>query len=158
MELPENSDQPTAFAQDFAMEMKANGYGLDFSIDSLILDFEKLFDAERPTKLKMDFETGMACYLGEVLRLYYRGRWKGHCSVNAAANYYTSFMMFDDYKFNPFAYVGYRCANGIGDTGNLESFLRNLIPYLEAGRNLKIDFQKQANQQGKIFHDREPWI
>lgn len=158
MELPENSDQPTAFAQDFAAEMKTLGYGLDFSIDSLTQDFEKLFDVKEVIKLPMDFQTGMACYLGEVLKLYYRGEWRGYCSAKAGANYYTSYMMFGEYRFSPFTYVGYRVANGREDTGNLESFLQKLIPYLESGRNLKVDFQKQANQQGKIFHDREPWI
>jgi hypothetical protein len=158
MELPENIHQPTAFAQDFATEMKAMGYGLDFSIDSLTSDFEKLFDAKDVIKISIDFETGMACYLGEVLKLYYSGQWRGHCSARSGANFYTSYMVFGDYKFQPFTYVGYRVANGREDTGNLENFLQKLIPSLEAGRDLKQDAIKQANQQGRIFHDTEPWI
>jgi hypothetical protein len=158
LELAENPDQPTAYAQDFATQMKALGYKLDFSLDSLTTDFEKLFEMKDSFRLTLDFETAMACYLGEVLRLYYLGQWKGHCSRNAGANYYTSFMTFGDYKFHPFTYVGYRIANGSHDTGNLETFLQKLIPSLESGRDLKKDAIKQANQQGRVFHDTEPWI
>lgn len=134
VELPENPDQPTVYAQDFAAQMKALGYELDFSLGSLTQDFEKLFDAKNAIKLSIDFETAMACYLGEVLKLYYEGAWKGYCSAKAGANYYTCYMMFGDYKFQPFTYVGYRVANGVGDTGNLESFLQKLIPSLESSK------------------------
>ncbi len=159
LDLPENPDQPTAYAQNFARQMKALGYQLDFSLDSLTQDFEQLFEIEKESlKPTMNFETAMACYLGEVLKLYYAGQWKGHCTQNAGANYYTSYMMFGDYKFHPYTYVGYRLSNGVEDTGNLETFLHKLIPSLESGRNLKEDAIKQANQQGKIFHDTEPWI
>lgn len=157
-QLGENPDQPTAYAQEFAAQMKSLGYKLDFSLDSLTRDYENLFAIKDSLNLIIEFETAMACYLGEVLKLYYAGEWKGHCSKNAGANYYTCYMMFGDYNFKPFTYVGYRITNGSEDTGNLENFLRKLIPSLEAGRDLKQDAIKQANQQGRIFHDTEPWI
>lgn len=158
-DLVENPEVPVEYALDFSIVMNARGYLFDFSIRSLIEDFDRAFCEKKDVVLKnFDFETGMSCYLGEVLKNEFNGVWKGHCSEKSALNYYTSSMHFGEYEFRPFIYVGYRCSNGVNDTGSMKTFLGKLVPSLEARQNLKKNQAKLAREQGKIFLDNDPWV
>lgn len=167
-ELPENPDIPPVYGKLFSEIVNPLGYQLDFSMQSLSKDFEKLFDDKTLINSQdkqvagietgFDIQTGLSCYLGEVLRIKYQGEWKGHCSPNAAANFYISHMMFGSYKFCPYIYVGYRIANGVEDTGNMENFLKHVIPSLEVRQDLKRKLADESIKQGKIFHNTDPWV
>lgn len=170
-ELPENTNLPGEHARLFATVMEKYGYRLDFSLHSLLNDVDSIFDDPRLTNIRntlnseptttgltCDLETALACYLGETLKIEYKGEWKGHCATQSGANYYTSYMMFGDYKFHPYTYIGYRFANGTRDTGTMAIYLNKLIPSLEAGTDLKKQVADNIIKQGRVFHDTDPWI
>ena len=142
-DLPENPDMPNIYAELFVKSMRAYGYALDFTSRSLLNDFESIFQDERIvgecgsknviSGVEFDFQTGMACYLAETLRKKFNGSWKGHCTLNCAANVYISYVMFGEYKFNPYLYIGYRVTHGVKETDTVEKLLAKLTTALATG-------------------------
>lgn len=167
-DLLENPDVPNRYAKLFVKSMRAYGYDLDFTRRSLLNDFELIFQDERiagefdskkhTRSVAFDFQTGMACYLAETLRKKFNGLWKGHCTLNCAANVYISYMMFGEYKFNPYMYIGYRVTHGVKETDTVEKLLANLTPFLASGVEQKNRDREEAISQGKLFDNTEPWL
>lgn len=154
-------------ANHFSQLMATHGYRLDLSLKSLEDDLENIFNHVdvRNSQIKIilsnnqayDFETGVACYLGETLALKYGGIWKGHCSPNAGVNFYTSNILFGNYKFNPFIYVGYRATNGAKNTGSVKKLLSQVTRSMEDKVDYKDQEKKRLINQGKLVIDDKPW-
>src|SRR5262249_357520 len=102
-----------------------------------------------------DLETGAGCYFGDTLRRLYGGRWMGQLLPFFRANYYMARIQFGAYSFHPFAWLGYRLANGQKEEGTVESCLIAVTPSMKDG----IDYKRQRHNQiianGGIVIDRD---
>jgi hypothetical protein len=67
-------------------------------------------------------------------------------------------MLFGEYHFRPFTYVGYRVNNGPEDTGRVADFLSHVIPSLTEGVSLKRQAIEAAIREGKTAIDSSPWV
>ena len=165
--ITENPEVPPMVANYFSRLMATYGYRLDMSLKSLEDDLENIFnhiDVQNseikimlPNDQAYDFETGIACYLGETLALKYGGIWKGHCGTESGVNFYTSNILFGNYNFNPFIYVGYRATNGAKDTGSVKELLYQVTRSMEDKVDYKDQEIKRLINRGKLVVDNKPW-
>jgi len=139
-ELKYMAGDPVAAAEGFAATRSAAGYPLDFSLASLETQVDRLLvlpifrhGRERlPTDAEERNEAALAAYIGETLRRLFSGEWIGSFYPRSLAlNFYESFVMFGDFRFEPHLFVGYRLTNGEGE-GSFRSYLRSVLPRIEA--------------------------
>lgn len=128
----QRSNDPSYSATLFANKMKALSYNLDFSLKSLYEEIDKLLESaifsqhENPSQWAD--EAGLEAYIGETLCRFFDGKWQGEFRQdNPGQNFYTSFVLFGEYKLYPSHFIAYRISNGKKDTGTfIEYFERNL--------------------------------
>lgn len=146
---------PRAIAEAFARK-----HELDFSLESLTQGYESVLSTRPPDRDRADndFENGAACYLGETLARHFSGQWAGELQPEACWSFYTAFLQFGEYELRPFTYVGYRLANGVEDTGDVASFLEQLLPNLRDGVNRKRMAIGKLIDQGHCVLDSQPWV
>jgi hypothetical protein len=168
IDLPENPELPPIVAYGFVSMVQAYGYCLDYCIDSLFTELEKVFEDKslydasfiaivNGVKQEHSFVNGLAAYLGETFVRQYNGRWFGYFAPNAGANFYTSSTRFGEFTFSPFAYVGYRLSNGVKDTGDLKALVQRNERSMREGVDYKRREIQEIIKQRKIAIDNEPW-
>jgi len=161
--LEDNPNIPPLVAHHFVTEMNNQGYVLEMTEQSLETELERLLcDIEENNievtlglldGLEYDLQTSIACYFGTVLSNKYKGQWKGHCTRQSGANYYTSSILFGEYNLNPYYYpIGYRMANGVKDTGTIAEWLKSKRRYMED----HIDYHKRdiKKKRDAIIHQQ----
>ena len=139
-DLKYEAGDPVAAAESFAATCLAAGYSLDFSLASLEIEVDRLLELPifrhgrkgLPTDAEERNEAALAAYIGETLRRLFGGEWIGSFYPRSLArNYYESFVMFGEFRFEPHLFVGYRFTNGEGE-GSFRAYLRSVLPRIEA--------------------------
>jgi hypothetical protein len=126
---------PVATAEAFSVEQSAAGYPLDFSFASLETEIDRLLELPMfhhgrdgsATEAEQRNEAALAAYIGETLRRLFDGQWVGSFHPGSPElNFYLSFVMFGDYRFEPHLFVGYWLTNG-GSEGCFREYLRTRL-------------------------------
>ena len=134
-------DEPSGVAEQFAAAMTTKGYQLDFSLESLQGEVDRVLDdyeaAFRQDEAGHALETALAAYVGETLARLYDGTWGGTFQAdNPAANFYTSHVDFGEYRYRPTHFIAYRISNGPAEgtfADQLERVLPKIIARVEDG-------------------------
>jgi len=111
MQTPEIAD-PRQSAVLFAEKMNALGYNLDFSLDSLYEEIDKILSspmfADHRDPVQQRDVASLEAYAGETLSRLFDGEWRGEFRQDhPGVNYYTSFIMFGEYRFCPSMLISY---------------------------------------------------
>ena len=117
--------------------MNERGYRLDFSIDSLRVEVDRLLEApdlfparDERDEAKWRNEASLEAYVGETLARSFSGVWSGTFRADSpGANFYTSRVVFGDYRYAPSHFLAYRIANG-AEQGSFAEHLEALLPKL----------------------------
>ncbi len=113
-------------------------YRLDFSQKSLIEEIDKILDCEvgiEPIHPESwELASMMAIYIGETLCRIYDGTWQG-AFTNKAGDYYTSWLMFGEYKFAPTHFIQYRISNGKESEGTFKEYFEIVKPEIIARKS-----------------------
>ena len=113
-------------------------YRLDFSQKSLIEEIDKILDCEvgiEPIHPESwELASMMAIYIGETLCRIYDGIWQG-AFTNKADDYYTSWLMFGEYKFAPTHFIQYRISNGKESEGTFKEYFEIVKPEIIARKS-----------------------
>ncbi|MFZ4929178.1 hypothetical protein [Chryseobacterium sp. Mn2064] len=131
---------PKLCAEHFADVMKKKGYNLDFSLKSLEIEVDRIlenFSKIEDQELNI-LEEFLTAYVGETLLRIFGGRWIGNFygPLNRkGVNFYTSYMMINDFRCNPNHFIGYYLSNGKESEGTFYEYLY------------------KRNQSSGIFHD-----
>lgn len=142
MNLEDNPTIPPLVASHFVTEMNSQGYALEMTEQSLVTELERLLCDIEENNIKVtlglvdgleyDLETSIVCYFGTVLSNTYNGQWKGHCTGQAGTNFYTSSVLFGEYRLDPYYYpIGYRMTHGVKETGTIAKWLESKRRYME---------------------------
>ncbi len=127
---------PAAVALDFATTHSASGFRLDFSLESLETEIDRLLalpiffrggEGSRADEESRN-QAGISAYVGETLRRLFQGRWGGEfypdrCEIN----FYTSFVDFAGYRYWPSHFISYRLTNWPGE-GTFAQHLERALP------------------------------
>lgn len=108
---------PKICAEDFAEIMNKKGYNLNFSLASLEKEIDEILEKYSKTgdNDREILEIFLTAYVGESLIRLFGGSWDGdfYASLNKAGiNFYTSYMMINNFRFNPDHFIGYYLGNG----------------------------------------------
>ena len=115
---------PAAIALDFATAHSASGFRLDFSLESLETEIDRLLALPiffrgregSPTDQESRNQAGISAYVGETLRRLFQGRWGGEFYPDRnEVNFYTSFVDFTGYRYWPSHFISYRLTNWPGE-------------------------------------------
>lgn len=127
---------PKIVAEMFAREQSAQGFALDFSLRSLIVEVDKVLDSpeisgDEPANWKS--QAGLEAYVGESLCRLFDGKWGGEfCYENPGPNFYLSYIEFGSYRFFPSYFLAYRISNGEKSTGTFKAYLEEVLPAIQA--------------------------
>lgn len=131
---------PKTCAKHFADLMEKKGYKLDFSLKSLETEIDRIL--EKYSKIEYQelniLEEFLTAYVGETLLHLFGGNWVGdfYGPLNRVGiNFYTSYMVINDFRFNPNHFIGYYLSNGKKSEGTFYEYLY------------------KRNQSSGIFHD-----
>jgi len=108
----------SAIAMDFAKKMALKGFDLNFSLNSLKTEIDKIIESTEKSsdgsaKMNMADEIGLEAYIGETLLTLSNGMWQGDFNEKTnAPNFYLSFIKFGSFSYFPSHFLGYRIANG----------------------------------------------
>ena len=126
------------FAAEFAEAMRADGFALDFSMESLERVVDEILDSpdvnldQSPQSWRT--QAGLEAYVGETLARLHDGIWKGQFSQeNPGVNFYTSYVEFGQYRYYPSHFLGYRISNGPGE-GTFAEHLKRKLPEIVGRR------------------------
>lgn len=128
------------FAREFAAAQRAAGFRLDFTLDSLKSEVDRLIEASilQPLQSRLWTEqeehcgTGLTAYTGETLCRLHDGVWGGSFSrTQTIGNWYCSYILFGEYRYSPAAYFLYRFSNGPKD-GTFSQYLERVLPLIQA--------------------------
>jgi hypothetical protein len=126
------SKHPTEVAKSFALKMSQSGYCLDFSLKSLIEEVDRLIDTElglEPIGPESWGEaTNLEAYVGETLCKLFNGKWAGDFHQDSGVNFYTSFIIFGEYKLYPSHFIAYRVSNGKKEVGSFSEYFKIVEP------------------------------
>ena len=136
----EPANDPVASAEAFAAEHRTSGRMLDFSLESLLANFDRIVELpmfnhgrDKPATAAEDRAQAALCaYVGESLRRAFAGEWVGEFDPDAPIhNYYRSRVRFGAFHLNPHSFVGYRLTNG-PEEGTFQAYLKEVLPSIEA--------------------------
>jgi hypothetical protein len=140
LRTPEPANDPVASAEAFAAAHRAPGQPLDFSLASLLADFDRVVELPmfhhgrgRPATAAEDrAEAALCAYVGESLRRAFAGEWIGEFDPDVPINNYCrSRVRFGAFHLNPHAFVAYRLTNG-PEEGTFQDYLKDVLPSIEA--------------------------
>ncbi len=126
---------PVITAEDFAARHSALGFRLDFSLESLETEIDRLLaqpifhrgrEGSRSTEEARN-EAAISAYAGETIRRQFQGRWVGVFNPDQPeSNFYTSFVQFGGYRYWPAHYFAYRLTNWPQE-GTFSAYLERLL-------------------------------
>lgn len=127
---------PAAIALEFATTHSASGFQLDFSLESLETEIDRLLALPiffrgrdgSPTDQESRNQAGISAYVGETLRRLFHGRWGGEFYPDRTeVNFYTSFVAFAGYRYWPSHFISYGLTNWPGE-GTFAQHLERALP------------------------------
>jgi hypothetical protein len=139
MESVDIAGDPVIAAEDFAARHSSLGFRLDFSLESLETEIDRLlaqpiFHRGREGSLSQEEarnEAAISAYVGETIRRLFQGRWAGVFHPDQpASNFYTSFVQFGSYRYWPAHYFAYRLTNWPQE-GTFSEYLERLLPTIK---------------------------
>ena len=107
-----------AIASEFAKRMTLIGFNLDFTLNSLDTEIDKIIEDKENTvddqdNISVVDRVGIEAYVGEALLLLFKGTRQGKFNENnPGANFYMSSISFGDYAYYPSHFLNYRFSNG----------------------------------------------
>lgn len=121
-------DNPTLFATEFAKEYKELGYNLDFTIDSLETEIDKILERNYKTndEIRWKLESLLTAYIGECICKIFGGVWTGkfYGPKNPnGVNYYLCEITINNQRFYPSRFVEYYFSNGKESEGTFKNYL-----------------------------------
>ena len=136
--FPEGQENfiPAQTAKEFSGQMLEKGYALDFSLNSLKNEIDKIIESP---DIKLDgadpdawrIQYSLEAYIGHTLALLFNGVWKGEfCKDNPGVNFYTSYVEFGKYLYYPSHFIGYRISNGPKE-GLFKDYLERVLPKIK---------------------------
>ncbi len=119
---------PGICAKHFAEIMNRKGFNLDFSLKSLEIEIDKVLECYSEIKVRdMEIlEAWLTAYIGESLLICFGGRWIGNFYgplCKTGVNFYTSYMIINDFRFNPNHFISYYQNNGKKSEGTFYDYL-----------------------------------
>ncbi|MCY0976508.1 hypothetical protein PGH12_05020 [Chryseobacterium wangxinyae] len=119
---------PRICAEYFATIMERKGFVLNFSLESLEIEIDKILEKyskslDSDREILEDFLTS---YIGESLIRLFGGDWDGNFygPLNrVGVNFYTSYIIINDFRFNPNHFIGYYFSNGKKSEGTFYDYL-----------------------------------
>jgi hypothetical protein len=127
----------SAIAKDFVKRMALKGFVLNYSLNSLKTEIDKIIESTEKSsdgsaKMNMTDEIGLEAYIGETLLVLFSGMWQGEFNENTnAPNFYLSFIKFGDFSYFPSHFIGYRIANGPVE-GTFKEHIQNVITIIDS--------------------------
>jgi len=139
MKLQPTADNPGAAAVEFSEQHTGTGCQLDFSIESLQTEVDRVLELPiffrgregTPTDNQERREAALCAYVGETLSRLFDGTWGGDFRPDrSASNFYTSFVDFGDYRYWPSRFIGYRLTNWPQE-GTFAQHLERVLPSIK---------------------------
>lgn len=126
------SDDPKLTASLFSKEMQALGYTLDFSLQSLELEIDRILETSpiNSEDTKFDLEAKLTAYIGETLCQNRNGFWSGAFYSHKSRignNYYFCKITIGKHDFYPSHFIGYYLSNGKKSTGTFKNFFTKTL-------------------------------
>lgn len=119
---------PKICAEQFVEIMKKKGYDLNFSLESLEEEIDKIL--ERYSKIEGHdlyiLREFLTAYIGETLIRIFNGGWEGDFYgplSRTGINFYTSYIIINDFRFNPNHFISYYLSNGKRAEGTFYNYL-----------------------------------
>ena len=124
------TDNPTKIAQLFAKEYSEKGYKLDFSLESLTNEIDKILEnySDLEGNERYTIEAELTAYIGESICEIFNGKWKGlyYGPLNPnGVNFYTCKIKVEEFEFAPSHFVEYYFSNGKLEEGSFKNYLIN---------------------------------
>lgn len=119
---------PKICAEQFVEIMKKKGYKLNFSIESLengIDDILEKYSNIEGNDLSI-LIAFLTAYIGETLIRIFGGGWDGDFYgplSRTGINFYTSYIVINDFRFNPNHFISYYLGNGKKSEGTFYNYL-----------------------------------
>ncbi|GGG10317.1 hypothetical protein GCM10011344_08700 [Dokdonia pacifica] len=121
-------DNPKEAAIIVSKKYIKKGYALDFSIESLENEIDKILEKENPKDWieSAKLESELTAYIGETICQIFDAKWKGeYYSENSGMNFYTCKIEKNGFEFGPSHFVGYYLSNGKESEGSFEEYLHS---------------------------------
>ncbi|TDG36427.1 hypothetical protein EZJ43_07870 [Pedobacter changchengzhani] len=119
-------DNPKQIAEKVSEKYLRKGFKLDFSLESLENEIDKILKNEIP---KGRIETGklvaeLTAYLGETICRIFGARWIGiYYASNSGMNFYSCKIEKNDFEFSPSHFFSYYLSNGKEREGSFKDYL-----------------------------------
>ncbi len=132
MTLHNEPDDPKLTAYLFSKEMQPLGYTLDFSLQSLEIEIDRILETSplNSQDAKYDLEAKLTAYIGETLYQNLNGFWSGAFYSHKSRignNYYFCKITIDKHDFYPSHFIGYYLSNEKKDTGTFQNFFTKTL-------------------------------
>uniref|UniRef100_UPI0040496E05 hypothetical protein n=1 Tax=Flavobacterium sp. TaxID=239 RepID=UPI0040496E05 len=121
-------DNPKLVAEKFAKDYGEKGYKLDFSLESLKVEIDKILEmkASRNTDEIEKLESELTAYFGETLCRVFKAEWKGGYygyKNRTGINFYLCRIKKGEFEFGPSNFFEYYFSNGKENTGSFNDYL-----------------------------------
>lgn len=120
-------DDPTLTAHLFSKEMQAFGYLLDFSLQSLESEIDRILETFpiNSQDEQFDLKPKLTAYIGETMCQKLNSVWSGPFYSHKkwiGNNYYFCKITIGEHDFYPDHFIGYYLANSKKDAGTFKDF------------------------------------
>ena len=119
-------DNPKKVAEIVSKKYNQKGYILDFSIESLESEIDKILEKEIPKDWveSAKLESELTAYIGEAICQLFDAKWKGEYYLeNSGMNFYTCKIVKNGFEFGPSHFIGYYLSNGKESEGSFKEYL-----------------------------------
>lgn len=125
-------DDPKLTASLFSKEMQAFGYQLDFSLQSLESEIDRILETFplNSQDAKYDLEAKLTAYIGEAMCQNLNGFWSGAFYSHKSRignNYYFCKITIGKHDFYPEHFIGYYICNGKNSTGTFQNYFTKTL-------------------------------
>ncbi|GAA5082654.1 hypothetical protein GCM10023210_00240 [Chryseobacterium ginsengisoli] len=120
--------KPEICAEHFATIMNRKGFNLNFSLESLEIEIDQILEkySEQDLNDRSILEAFLTAYIGESVIRLFGGNWAGDFFAplnRSGINFYTSYIVINDFRFNPNHFIGYYLNNGKKSEGTFYNYL-----------------------------------
>ena len=119
-------DDPKQIAEKVSEKYLRKGYKLDFRLESLEKEVDKILENEIPKDevASGKLEAELTAYFGETICRIFGARWKGVYYVeNSGMNFYCCKIKKNGFEFSPSHFFGYYLSNGKNSEGSFKDYL-----------------------------------
>jgi len=120
------ADNPKEIANIVSEKYMQKGYVLDFSMESLESEIDKILEKEIPKDWieSAKLESELTAYIGETICQLFDASWKGEYYLEKSGmNFYTCKIEKNGFEFGPGHFIAYYLENGKESEGSFKEYL-----------------------------------